>query len=79
MPGMIQDPPASPVSSDLALRVLRLEQQLDSYQRLHASELEELRRALAQVKEEVLTLALARAAPEADQALAREQNHHPGG
>jgi len=76
---MIQDLPASPVSSDLALRVLRLEQQLDSYQRLHASELEELRRALAQVKEEVLTLALARAAQAADQELAREQNHHPGG
>lgn len=79
MPGMIQDLPASPVSSDLALRVLRLEQQLDSYQRLHASELQELRRALAQVKEEVLTLALTRAAHEADQELAREQNHHPGG
>ncbi len=44
-------------SSDLALRVLRLEQQLDSYQRLHAEELADLRRALAQLKEEVLALA----------------------
>lgn len=44
-------------SADLALRVLRLEQQLDSYQRLHAEELEDLRRALALVKDEVLALA----------------------
>ncbi len=43
--------------ADLALRVLRLEQQLDSYQRLHTQELEDLRRALAQLKEEVLALA----------------------
>lgn len=50
--------PASTLpTADLALRVLRLEQQLDSYQRLHAQELEDLRRALAQLKEEVLALA----------------------
>lgn len=49
---MFPQPPA-----DLALRVLRLEQQLDSYQRLHAEELAALRQALAQVKDEVLTLA----------------------
>lgn len=45
------------LSADLAVRMLRLEQQLDSYQRLHAQELEDLRRALAQLKEEVLALA----------------------
>lgn len=76
MPGMLQDSSPSPLSGDLALRVLRLEQQLDSYRRLHAEELEELRRALAQVKEEVLTLAVAQAA---DREMAQEQDHHPGG
>lgn len=43
--------------SDVAYRVLRLEQQLESYQRLHAQELEEFRRALAELKEQVLALA----------------------
>lgn len=47
---------ASP-TSELALRVLRLEQQLDSYQRLHLQELEALRRDLADVKASVLSLA----------------------
>ncbi|MCX7706892.1 MAG: hypothetical protein N2204_02660 [Anaerolineae bacterium] len=50
---MVVQPPA-----DLALRLLRLEQQLESYQRLHNEELAALRQALAQVKEEVLALAL---------------------
>ncbi len=44
-------------SSDLALRVLRIEQQLDSYQRLHLQELDALRRELSEVKEQVLSLA----------------------
>jgi len=38
------------------LRLLRLEQQLESYQRLHAEELAALRQALAQMKDEVLAL-----------------------
>jgi hypothetical protein len=42
--------------SDLAFRVLRLEQQLESYQRLHAEELENIRRALQVLKDQVLTL-----------------------
>ncbi len=43
--------------SDLAYRVLRLEQQLDSYERLHAEELEQIRRALDELKQHVLALA----------------------
>ncbi len=50
-------------SADLALRVLRLEQQLTSYQRLHAEELAELARALSLVKDEVLALAVRHDAP----------------
>lgn len=50
-------PMSTSPSSDLALRVLRLEQQLDSYQRLHMQELDALRDALAEVKERVLALA----------------------
>ena len=42
--------------SDIAYRVLRLEQQLESYQRLHAEELEEIRRALDELKMQVLSL-----------------------
>lgn len=42
-------------SSEIAYRVLKLEQQLDSYQHLHAQELEEIRHALAELKELVLT------------------------
>ncbi len=49
--------------SDLAYHVLRLEQQFESYQRLHAEELEEIRRALLKVKEQVLALASTEAAP----------------
>ena len=36
--------------------MLKLEQQLDSYQRLHAEELEQIRRALAELKDRVLAL-----------------------
>ncbi len=41
----------------MAFRVLRLEQQLESYQRLHAEELEQIRHALVELKEQVLALA----------------------
>jgi molecular chaperone GrpE (heat shock protein) len=43
-------------ASDIAYRMLRLEQQLDSYQRLHEAELEQIRRALAELKEQILAL-----------------------
>lgn len=49
------DPP-----SDIAYRMLRLEQQLDSYQRLHAEELDQIRRALSELKDQVLALAAAK-------------------
>ncbi len=49
------DPP-----SDIAYRMLRLEQQLDSYQRLHAEELEQIRRALSELKNQILALAAAK-------------------
>ncbi len=45
--------------SDLAFRVLRLEQQLESYQRLHGDELAEMRRAIEELAAEVLALAAA--------------------
>ncbi len=48
---------SSPSPSDIAFRVLRLEQQLDSYQRLHEAELEQIRGALAELKEQILSLA----------------------
>jgi hypothetical protein len=54
---------ASIPPSDLAYRVLRLEQQLDSYQRLHAEELENIRRALTELKEHVLALATQKDVP----------------
>lgn len=44
-------------TSDLAYRMLKLEQQLESYQRLHSEELEQLHRAIAELKEQVLALA----------------------
>ncbi len=44
-------------TTDLAYRVLRLEQQLDSYQRLHAEELDVIRRALKDLKDQLLALA----------------------
>jgi hypothetical protein len=59
--------PTSP-SSDLALRVLRIEQQLDSYQRLHWEELDALRRELSEMKEQVLSLATANFAVEPEDA-----------
>lgn len=49
------DPP-----SDIAYRMLRLEQQLDSYQRLHAEELDQIRRSLSELKDQVLALAAAK-------------------
>ena len=42
--------------SDIAYRMLRLEQQLESYQRLHAEELAEIRRALDELKTQILLL-----------------------
>ncbi len=42
--------------SDVAYRMLRLEQQLESYQRLHAEELAEIRRALDELKLQMLSL-----------------------
>lgn len=56
---MSADPP-----SDVAYRVLRLEQQLDSYQRLHSEELEQIRQALAELKDLVLGQAQKEAVPE---------------
>lgn len=49
---MSVDPP-----SDIAFRMLKLEQQLDSYQRLHAEELDQIRRALTELKDHVIALA----------------------
>lgn len=50
--------------TDVAYRVLRLEQQLDSYQHLHAQELQEIRQALEELKALVLTLAQEQNKPE---------------
>ncbi len=49
--------------SDVAYRVLRLEQQLDSYQRLHDAELEQIRRALSELKDQILALESEKQAP----------------
>lgn len=43
--------------TDLSIRILRLEQKLDSYQKLHAEELDEIRLALAELKKQVLDMA----------------------
>lgn len=40
--------------AEIAYRVLRLEQQLESYQRLHAEELEEIRRILGEIKTQLV-------------------------
>jgi hypothetical protein len=48
---------------DIAYRMLRLEQQLESYQRLHAEELAEIRRALEELKTQVLALDAQRRMP----------------
>ncbi len=45
--------------SDLAYRVLHLEQQLDAYQKLHAQELEEIRKALNELKSQLVAMATA--------------------
>jgi hypothetical protein len=39
----------------LAQRILHLEQQIESYARLHAEELAEMRKALQSLKDELLT------------------------
>lgn len=59
--------------SDLAYRVLRLEQQLDSYQRLHGEELQEIRRALAELKDYILKAA----APDDDSRAAGGETRSP--
>ena len=41
-------------ASEIAYRLLRLEQQLESYQHLHAQELEEIRRILEELKIQLL-------------------------
>jgi len=53
--------------SDVFYRVLRLEQQLDSYQKLHTEELDQIRLALAELKELVLGLAKNETTPPADE------------
>lgn len=50
--------------SDVAYRVLRLEQQLDSYEHLHAEELRQIRDALEELKALVLALAQEKAKPD---------------
>jgi hypothetical protein len=50
--------------SDVAYRVLRLEQQLDSYEHLHAEELRQIRDALEELKALVLALAQEQAKPD---------------
>jgi hypothetical protein len=49
--------------SDVAYRVLKLEQQLDSYQHLHAEELKQIRQAVEELKALVLMLAAQEQAP----------------
>ena len=56
---------------DVAYRMLRLEQQLESYQRLHAEELAEIRRALEELKTQVLALHAQRETPP-DEVLSNE-------
>jgi imidazolonepropionase-like amidohydrolase len=43
--------------TDLSLRILGLEQKLESYQKLHAEELDEIRKALAELRRQVLHMA----------------------
>ena len=43
--------------NDLSIRILRLEQKLESYQKLHAEELNEIRLALVELKRQVLDMA----------------------
>lgn len=51
--------------SDLAYHLLRLEQQLESYRRLHDEELEQIRLELAELKAQVLASARRPEAPPA--------------
>jgi hypothetical protein len=53
--------------SDIAYRMLRLEQQLESYQRLHMEELAEIRRALDELKMQVLNMDSQRQSPLGDE------------
>ncbi|MCL5958142.1 MAG: hypothetical protein M1358_02300 [Chloroflexi bacterium] len=41
---------------DVAYHLLRLEQQIESYQKLHSEEIDEIRRSLHRLKDEVLLL-----------------------
>ncbi|MFQ6014687.1 MAG: hypothetical protein ACE5NP_04510 [Anaerolineae bacterium] len=43
--------------TDLSLRILRLEQKLESYQKLHAGKLDEIGLTLAELKRQVLHMA----------------------
>ncbi len=63
------------LSSELALQVLRLERRLDSYQRLHEQELDDLRRAVAQATDQVLILAAAVSRPAGAGFASRETDH----
>ena len=47
-------------ASEIAYRLLRLEQQLESYQHLHAQELEEIRHVLQELKAQLLGMDPAR-------------------
>ncbi len=57
----------SSVSSDIAYRMLRLEQQLESYERLHREELAAIRRSLDELKEQVLALDAQKVVAESEQ------------
>ncbi len=46
----------SALPNDIAYRMLRLEQQLESYRRLHEEELKQMYLALQELKEQVLAL-----------------------
>ena len=67
---------ASVPLSEMAFRVLRLEQQLEAYQRLHAQELEEIRRLLEELKVQVLGMNPAKKAeekPDSDRVISQNQ------
>jgi hypothetical protein len=54
-------------TSDIAYRMLRLEQKLESYERLHMEELAEIRRALEELKAQVLALDAQMQAPSSEE------------
>jgi hypothetical protein len=60
-------------SIDLAARLLRFEQQLQAYQKLHGDELAELWRALDECKRELTEALPPQAAAAADKALFQEE------